>query len=80
MRPCGKANAFRFREDDVIQINPKVPLVLYRSPIRLSGQFDPAAVFKKLFDRNGGVIPGGMAFTITRIIHPAFMKPWALPR
>jgi uncharacterized protein YjlB len=27
--------------------------VLYRNPIRLSGKFDPAAVFEELFERNG---------------------------
>jgi hypothetical protein len=32
-----KANAFRFKDDGVIPNNPKLPLVLYRSPIRLSG-------------------------------------------
>jgi hypothetical protein len=51
--------------------------VLYRSPIRLSGQFDPAAVF--IFSSaTAGAIPGGMAFTITRITTPAFMKSSAL--
>ena len=58
-----KANAFRFKDDGVIPNNPKLPLVLYRSPVRLSGKFDPAAVF--VFERNDD--SGGMAFTITRI-------------
>jgi hypothetical protein len=48
-----KANAFRFEDDGVIPNNPKLPLVLYRSPVRLSGRFDPAAVFEELFERNG---------------------------
>jgi uncharacterized protein YjlB len=30
-----------------------LPLVLYRSPVRLLGKFDPAAVFEELFERNG---------------------------
>jgi hypothetical protein len=37
--------------------NPKLPLALYRSPVRLSGQFEPAAVFaamcEELFESNG---------------------------
>jgi uncharacterized protein YjlB len=37
----------------VIPNNPKLALVLYRNPIRLSGKFDPAAVFEELFERNG---------------------------
>jgi uncharacterized protein YjlB len=48
-----KANAFRFKDDGVIPNNPTLPLVLYRSPVRLSGKFDPAAVFEELFERNG---------------------------
>jgi hypothetical protein len=48
-----KANTFRFKDDGVIPNNPKLPLVLYRSPVRLSGKFDPAAVFEELFERNG---------------------------
>jgi uncharacterized protein YjlB len=48
-----KANAFRFKDDGVIPNNPKLPLVLYRSPVRLSGKFDPAAMFEELFERNG---------------------------
>ena len=48
-----KANAFWFKDDGVIPNNPKLPLVLYRSPVRLSGTFDPAAVFEELFERNG---------------------------
>ena len=48
-----KANAFLFKDDGVIPNNPKLPLVLYRSPVRLSVKFDPAAVFEELFERNG---------------------------
>jgi hypothetical protein len=69
-----KANAFRFKDDGIIPNNPKLPLVLYRSPVRLSGKFDPAAVF--VFERNDD--SGGMAFTIMRITTPGFMKCSAL--
>ncbi len=48
-----KANAFWFKDDGVIPNNPKLPLVLYRGPVRLSGKFDPAAIFEELFERNG---------------------------
>jgi uncharacterized protein YjlB len=48
-----KANAFWFKDDGVIPNNPKLPVVLYRSPVRLSGTFDTAAVFEELFERNG---------------------------
>ena len=48
-----KANAFWFKDDGGIPNNPKLPLVLYRSPVRLSDKFDPAAVFEELFERNG---------------------------
>ena len=47
-----KANAFRFKDDGVIPNNPKLPFVLYRTPVRLTGKFDPAAVFEELFERN----------------------------
>ena len=33
-----KANTFRFKDDGVIPNNPKLPLVLYRSPVRLLGK------------------------------------------
>ena len=48
-----KPNAFRFIDDGLTPNNPKLPMVLYRSPIRLSGMFDPAAVFEELFSMNG---------------------------
>src|SRR6202011_5658405 len=59
-----KANAFRFKDDGIIPNNPKLPLVLYRSPVRLSGKFDPAAVFEELSSATAGTTPRGMAFTI----------------
>jgi uncharacterized protein YjlB len=48
-----KPNLFHFRDDGVIPNNPALPLVLYRSPVRLAHAFDPAAVFEELFERNG---------------------------
>jgi uncharacterized protein YjlB len=48
-----KARGFRFKDDGVIPNNPRLPFVLYRSPVRLAGSFDPAAVFEELFARNG---------------------------
>ena len=43
-----KPNLFHFRDDGVIPNNPALPLVLYRSPVRLAHAFDPAAVFEAL--------------------------------
>ena len=48
-----KPAAFNFRNDGLIPNHPRWPLVLYRTPVRLSGSFDPAAVFEALFERNG---------------------------
>jgi hypothetical protein len=73
-----KANAFQFKDDGVFPNNPKLPLVFYRSPVRLAGKFDPAAVFEELFERNGWDDFGGMAFTNTRIATSGFMKCSAL--
>jgi uncharacterized protein YjlB len=42
-----------FEDDGVFPNNPKLPLVLYRSPVRLPDDLDPAAVFEELFARNG---------------------------
>jgi uncharacterized protein YjlB len=48
-----KPHTFRFRDDGVIPNNPRWPLVLYRTPLRLPASLDPAAVFEDLFERNG---------------------------
>jgi uncharacterized protein YjlB len=48
-----KPNLFLFKDDGVIPNNPSLPLVLYRSPVRLAPAHDPAAVFEELFERNG---------------------------
>ena len=48
-----KPRTRRFKDDGVFPNNPKLPLVLYRSPVRLPDDLDPAAVFEDLFARNG---------------------------
>jgi uncharacterized protein YjlB len=48
-----KANAFRLRDDGETPNNPRLPLVLYRSPVKLDERHDPAAIFEDLFDGNG---------------------------
>jgi len=47
-----KPNSFRFQDDGVVPNNPKLPFILYRSPVNLAHDFDPAAVFEELFARN----------------------------
>jgi hypothetical protein len=44
-----KPNTFRFEDDGETPNNPRVALVLYRSPIRLRNRLDPAAIFEELF-------------------------------
>jgi uncharacterized protein YjlB len=48
-----KPNAFRFADDGVIPNNPELPFIFYRTPVRLVGASDPAALFEELFARNG---------------------------
>ena len=48
-----KAQASLFKDDGVIPNNPKLPLIHYRSPVRLPETGDAAAVFEQLFKRNG---------------------------
>jgi uncharacterized protein YjlB len=48
-----RAHTALFRDDGAIPNNPKLPLVYYRSPVRLSDAADPAAVFEQLFESNG---------------------------
>lgn len=48
-----KPNSFRFKDDGIVPNNPKLPFILYRSPVSLADDFDPAAVFEELFARNG---------------------------
>lgn len=47
-----KAHTFRFRDDGKTPNNPHLPLLLYRTPVALQADFDPAAVFEVLFASN----------------------------
>jgi uncharacterized protein YjlB len=48
-----KPATFRFKDEGLIPNHPRWPLVIYRGAVKLSGDFDPAAVFEDLFARNG---------------------------
>ena len=48
-----KARTYRLKDDGIIPNHPRWPLVIYRGAVRLDDAFDPAAVFEKLFERNG---------------------------
>ena len=48
-----KARLFRFKDDGRTPNNPALPLVLYRTPVMLPSDLDPAAVFEELFATNG---------------------------
>jgi len=48
-----KPNVFRFADDGIVPNNGKLPLIVYRGPIRAAGASDPAALFEVLFERNG---------------------------
>jgi uncharacterized protein YjlB len=48
-----KARSIRLADDGLVPNNPKWPLVVYRSPVRLVDSLDPAAIFEELFARNG---------------------------
>jgi uncharacterized protein YjlB len=43
----------RFKDEGLIPNHPHWPLVIYRGAVKLSGDFDPAAVFEDLFAGNG---------------------------
>lgn len=45
--------AFMFADDGVIPNNPRLPLLLYRNAIDLSGTPDPEEVIEKTFHRHG---------------------------
>jgi uncharacterized protein YjlB len=47
------AHPFRFADDGIIPNHPRWPLLLYRSPVRLAPDLDPAAILEDLFARNG---------------------------
>ena len=44
---------FQFKDDGFTPNHPHWPLILYRTPVRLSPEFDPAAILEGLFERNG---------------------------
>jgi uncharacterized protein YjlB len=48
-----KPHTFRFRDDNLIPNHPKWPAVVYRTPVRLTDDVEPAAVFEDLFSRHG---------------------------
>ena len=47
-----KPHLFRFKDDGVIPNHPTFPLIVYRGAVGLPKQFDPAAVFEDLFEKN----------------------------
>lgn len=47
-----KAQGFAFADDGETPNNPNWPLVIYRSPVALRSDFDPAAIFEDLFASN----------------------------
>ena len=69
-----KANTARFKDDGVIPNHPRWPLVVYRTPVRLPGALDPAAVFEEIFAENGWGSSWRDKFTITSITTPEFMR------
>jgi uncharacterized protein YjlB len=48
-----KAHGFKFTDDGIIPNNATLSLIVYRTPVRLAGDFDPAALFEELFEANG---------------------------
>jgi hypothetical protein len=48
-----KPNVFRFKDDGETPNNPRWPLVIYRTSVKLRSDFDPAAIFEDLFASNG---------------------------
>jgi uncharacterized protein YjlB len=48
-----KAHLFCFSDDGKTPNNPKLPLVLYRTPVTLVAGLDPAAILEDLFAKNG---------------------------
>lgn len=48
-----KPHTFSFRDDGQTPNNPRLPLILYRSPVAPEANADPAAVFEVLFSHNG---------------------------
>ncbi len=51
-RAC-EAETFRFEDDGIIPNHPRWPLILYEGAVGLPPEFDPAAVFERLFECHG---------------------------
>src|ERR1700748_2455531 len=47
-----KPHSYRLRPDGETPNNPKYALIVYRSPVELDPQYDPAAVLETLFAKN----------------------------
>jgi uncharacterized protein YjlB len=47
-----KPGKYRFKDDGFVPNHPRWPLIIYRTPVRLPDEFDPAAVFEDLFAAN----------------------------
>jgi uncharacterized protein YjlB len=47
-----KPHVFKFKDDGETPNNARFPLAVYRSPVRLGGLSDPAAVFEAVFASN----------------------------
>jgi uncharacterized protein YjlB len=48
-----KANLLRFSDDGETPNNMRLPMIHYRSAVKLRSDFDPAAIFEDLFEVNG---------------------------
>jgi len=48
-----KATAIRLPANGLVPNNPSLPLIVYRTPVRLLPTYDPAAIFEALFAKNG---------------------------
>ncbi|HEX4532860.1 MAG TPA: hypothetical protein VH000_01405, partial [Rhizomicrobium sp.] len=48
-----KPHVFQFADDGQTPNNPRFPLIVYRSPVKLAPASDPAAIFEELFAAHG---------------------------
>lgn len=48
-----KAHPLRFKDDGETPNNARLPMIVYRSPVKLTDSYDPAAIFEELFAANG---------------------------
>jgi hypothetical protein len=58
-----KPHALMFKDDGSIPNNCRLPFLLYRGAVGLTGSADPAGLLEELFQANDGEIPGATAFT-----------------